>query len=244
MRAPTGVMLDFSSVIAHDPVQMRRADRLFSIVLELRRRPVTTAAQLAGHLEVSVRTIYRDIADLTASGIPIDGEAGVGYRLGSDFELPPLMFDLTEVQALVLGARMAEAWGDDQLRTAARRLLAKVEAVLPPGDRHRIQDTALFALARWVPEEHQRTLGEVRRAIDARRRLLIAYHRDDEVTQRVIRPLGLFFWGRTWTVAAWCELRDDHRSFRVDRIDTVTRLDSRFDLEDPVTLDAFMEAVR
>jgi predicted DNA-binding transcriptional regulator YafY len=139
--------------------RMRRADRLFSIVLELRRRPVTTAAQLAEHLEVSVRTIYRDVADLVASGIPIDGEAGVGYRLGHDFELPPLMFTLPEVQALVLGVRMVEAWGDGQLRTAARAVLGKVEAVLPDADRHRIADTALFALSFWVPEHDQRMLG-------------------------------------------------------------------------------------
>ena len=92
-------------------------------MLELRRRPVTTAAQLAEHLEVSVRTIYRDVADLIASGIPIEGEAGVGYRLGHDFELPPLMFTLPEVRALVLGVRMVEAWGDTQLRTAARAVL-------------------------------------------------------------------------------------------------------------------------
>lgn len=130
---------------------MRRVDRLFSIVLELRRRPVTTAAQLGDHLEVSVRTIYRDIADLVGAGIPIEGEAGVGYRLGVDFELPPLMFTVAEVQALVLGARMVEAWGDPRLRTAARSSLGKIEAVLPPAERHRVVDTALFALSFWVP---------------------------------------------------------------------------------------------
>ena len=223
---------------------MRRADRLFSIVLELRRRPVTTAAQLADHLEVSVRTVYRDIADLVASGIPIDGEAGIGYRLGSGFELPPLMFTIPEVQALVLGARMVEAWGDEQLRTAARGVLGKVEAVLPERDRHRIRDTALFAPAFWVPERDQEMLGDVRQAIDGRQRLRIVYaDADEEVTRRVVRPLGLFFWGRIWTVAAWCELRGDHRTFRVDRIREAERLQERFDLAPPVTLDDFMENV-
>lgn len=223
---------------------MRRADRLFSIVLELRRRPVTTAARLAEHLEISVRTVYRDIADLVGAGIPIEGEAGVGYRLGSDFELPPLMFTIPEVQALVLGARMVEAWGDEQLRTAARGVLGKVEAVLPAHDRHRIQDTALFALAYWVPEHHQRMLGDVRRAIDDRRRLQIVYANEaGDVTHRTVRPLGLFFWGRIWTVAAWCELRRDHRTFRVDRIDSAQPLEDQFELAPPVTLDAFMETV-
>jgi predicted DNA-binding transcriptional regulator YafY len=224
--------------------RMRRADRLFSIVLELRRRPVTTAAQLAEHLEVSIRTIYRDVADLIASGIPIDGEAGVGYRLGHDFELPPLMFTLPEVQALVLGVRMVEAWGDGQLRTAARAVLGKVEAVLPDADRHRIADTALFALSFWVPEHHQQMLGTVRKAIDDRRRLHIVYQSNDGVvTKRVIRPLGLYFWGRMWTVAAWCELRQDHRTFRVDRIEEADPLDDRFSLAPPVTLDDYLAQI-
>ena len=224
---------------------MRRADRLFSIVLELRRRPVTTAAQLADHLEVSSRTIYRDVADLIASGIPVEGEAGVGYRLGHDFELPPLMFTLPEVRALVLGVRMVEAWGDTQLRTAARGVLSKVEAVLPESDRHRIADTALFALSYWVPEHHQEMLGTVRTAIDDRRRLQIVYAKsdDDEVTDRVIRPLALYFWGRTWTVAAWCELRQDHRTFRVDRINEAVPLDDRFALTPPVTLDDYLATI-
>lgn len=223
---------------------MRRADRLFSIVLELRRRPVTTAAQLADHLEVSPRTIYRDIADLAASGIPIEGEAGVGYRLASSFELPPLMFSVAEVQALVLGARMVEAWGDPGLRSAARNSLRKIEAVLPPSERHRVVDTALYALSFWVPDEPRETLGVVRRAIDARRRLHITYARDDgTVTERVIRPLGLFFWGRTWTVAAWCELRTDHRSFRVDRIRDANLLADEFRLQPPVTLDDFRATI-
>ena len=223
---------------------MRRADRLFSIVLELRRRPVTTAAQLGEHLEVSVRTVYRDIADLIGAGIPIEGEAGVGYRLGGDFELPPLMFTVAEVQALVLGARMVEAWGDPRLRTAARSSLRKVEAVLPPTQRHRVADTALYALSFWVPDEPRETLGIVREAIDRQRRLSIGYTRDDgDATRRVIRPLALFFWGRQWTVGAWCELRQDHRSFRVDRITSIDTLDDTFEHEPPVTLDDFRAAI-
>ena len=217
---------------------------MFSIVLELRRRPVTTAAQLADRLEVSIRTIYRDIADLIGSGIPIEGEAGVGYRLGSDFELPPLMFTVAEVQALVLGARMVEAWGDGQLRTAARAVLGKVEAVLPEAERRHMEETALFALSYWVPKRHQQMLGTVRTAIDGRRRLRIRYTTErGDVTDRVVRPLALFFWGRTWTVAAWCELRQAHRTFRVDRIDDAAMLEDRFTLEPPVTLDDYLATI-
>ena len=110
---------------------MRRADRLFRIIQLLRRRKLTTARQLADELEVSERTVYRDVADLVTSGVPIRGEAGVGYALDRGFDLPPLMFTEDELEALVLGARVVESWGDATLAKAAREAVQKVEAVLP-----------------------------------------------------------------------------------------------------------------
>lgn len=223
---------------------MRRADRLFAIVLELRRRSVATAADLADHLAVSERTIYRDIADLAGSGVPVQGEAGVGYRLGRDFDLPPLMFTFAEVQAIVLGVRMVESYGDDGLRSAARAALTKVESVLPESERHRVDATALYALGSASNRELVAHMPEVRRAIDDRRRLLLDYADvEGHSTKRVIRPLGLFFWGRTWTVGGWCELREDHRTFRVDRINGATALKEAFAHDPPVTLDDYVRAV-
>src|SRR5688500_17289159 len=125
---------------------MRRADRLFQIVSLLRRRRFTTAAWLGERLEVSERTVYRDVAGLSRSGVAVEGEAGVGYRLGKDCELPPLMFNREEIQALVLGARTVEAWADDDLRKAVRSALDKVEAALPATTRGEVEQTALFAL--------------------------------------------------------------------------------------------------
>ena len=150
------------------PVLMRRADRLFQIVQLLRRRRLTTAAQIAERLEVSERTVYRDIRDLSLSGVPVLGEAGVGYRLGRDFDLPPMMFTVDEIQALVLGARMVESWGDEELRRAARDVLTKVEAVLPPSKRHRVHDTALFSLSFKISPEVRANVGTLRKAIDGR----------------------------------------------------------------------------
>jgi biotin operon repressor len=124
---------------------MRRADRLFEIVQYLRGRRLTTAAQLAQWLEVSERTIYRDIADLAASGVPIDGEAGVGYRLHPHFDLPPLMFDYEEIDALVMGARFVESWGGPRLAHAARGALVKIAAALPEQKRAAVQESRLFA---------------------------------------------------------------------------------------------------
>jgi len=224
---------------------MRRADRLFQLVSVLRLRRRTTAAQLAARLEVSERTIYRDVADLVASGVPIEGEAGVGYRLHKDFDLPPLMFNFEEIHALVLGARMVEAWGDDDLRQAARAVLDKVEVVLPPAERKLVHDTALFSLSFRMDDVVRARLKVVRDAVHARRSLDFAYANEGgEVTRRIVRPLGLFFWGPTWILGAWCELRRAHRNFRLDRMREVVVLDETFEHVSPVTLADFIASAR
>lgn len=223
---------------------MRRADRLFQIVQILRHRRVTTAARIAERLQVSERTVYRDIRDLSLSGVPIEGEAGVGYRLGKDFELPPLMFTVDEIQALVLGARMVESWGDELLQRAAESVLEKVHAALPESERGRVHNTALFSLSFHVPAAVRTRMGQLRRAIDERRRVALRYEdRGGQATERTVRPLGLYFWGSAWTVGAWCELRQGFRNFRLDRIEEADVLDSTFELEPPVTLADYVKAM-
>jgi predicted DNA-binding transcriptional regulator YafY len=198
---------------------MRRADRLFEIVHYLRGRRLTTAAQLAEWLEVSERTIYRDVADLLASGIPIDGEAGVGYRLHPDFNLPPLMFNRNEVEALVIGARMVESWGGPGLAQGARAALAKISSVLPKDRRTRIESSRLFSPDFFINPASGAQMDVLRLAIDEHRYVQLDYrdadHRD---SHRRVRALGLFFWGHNWTLGAWCELRQDFRNFRLDRV--------------------------
>ena len=224
---------------------MRRADRLFQIVQLLRRRRLTTAAQLAERLEVSERTIYRDVRDLMLSGVPITGEAGVGYLLGKDFDLPPLMFNVDEIQALALGARMVETWGDDDLKLAARSVLTKVEAVLPPSLRHRVHDTALYSLPFRVSPEVRRNVGSLRKAIDAHRQVRLAYKdKQDVASERAVSPLGLYYWGSVWTLGAWCELRQGYRNFRLDRIAGLTPTEVEFPNESPRTLSDYVRAMK
>ena len=207
---------------------MRRADRLFQIVQLLRRDRVTTGARLAEELGISARTLYRDIADLMAGGVPIESEAGVGYRLPRHFELPPLMFTADEVEALVAGARMVEAWADPGLRDAARSLLRKAEAVLPA--RTKLEDLPIVVPDFHVPASVASFLGELRVALRERRKVRVRYARKDgESTLRVLRPLGLAFWGSGWSLAAWCELRNDFRTFRPDRIEGLEVLDATFE---------------
>ena len=219
---------------------MRRADRLFQIIQLLRRRNVATAGWLAGELEVSERTVYRDIRDLMLSGVPIEGEAGVGYVLRRGFDLPPLMFTDAEIEAMVLGARVVTSWGDAGLAKAAADALSRVESVLPDRLKARLTGTPLFAPGFHVPQQVAASLTVVRGAIDARRKVRMAYTGADGAgTERTVRPLGLFFWGTTWSFAGWCELRTDFRSFRLDRIGHLNKLPERFQDEAGRTIDDY-----
>jgi len=198
---------------------MRRADRLFQIVQYLRGGRLTTAAMLAERLEVSERTIYRDITDLQASGVPIDGEAGVGYLMRDGYDLPPLMFTRDEIVALVAGARLLRAWGGASMARAAEEALVKIETVLPDKEKRRADSVEIHAMALEMTPRTRAMIDLVEQAIDERTRLALDYaDADTRLTQRVVRPLALWFWGKVWTLAAWCELRGDFRIFRLDRI--------------------------
>lgn len=197
---------------------MRRADRLFRLLLRLRHGRVVTAARLARELEVSERTVYRDVADLCASGMPIEGEAGVGYRL-QGFDLPPLMFDRDEVEAMVLGARVVEGWGDERLAEAAKEALAKIQAVLPRGRSHLIEETRLYAPVHGERPAERLPLSAFRHAVRDRRMTRIRYRDEPGAeTERTVRPLALSFYPPIWLLVAWCELRRDFRTFRLDRV--------------------------
>lgn len=209
---------------------MRRADRLFQIVLLLDRGRAVTARELAEALQVSERTIYRDVADLGRSGVPISGEAGVGYLMRPGYRLPPLMFDAEELAALALGSRMVRSWADPALGRAAERALVRIESVLPQALRQDPARDALLVPGFHVPEAMRAPMAALRASIAAHRKVRLAYTRADGLaSQRVIHPLGLVFWGETWTLGAWCELRGGFRSFRLDRIAGLTPLDDAFD---------------
>src|SRR5262245_57428347 len=206
---------------------MRRADRLFQIIQLLRRRrTAATAADIAGRLGVSERTVYRDVRDLVLAGTPIDGEAGVGYRIRPGYDLPPLMFDRDEIQALVLGARIVRQFGDPALARASEAILNKVAAVIPKDLAPLLTDTRLLVPTTIGAARSADALNVAREALIARRKLQLSYANATGVgSERTVRPLGVFFWGRTWTLAAWCELRSDFRNFRLDRVSRSTMLD-------------------
>nr|WP_321477248.1 YafY family protein [uncultured Paludibaculum sp.] len=222
---------------------MRRADRLFQIVQHLRARRLTTAARLASLLAVSERTIYRDIRDLSLSGIPVKGEAGVGYCIDSSFELTALMFTREELEAIVVGLRMVRAFGGPSLRTAVTPALDKVVLALPKGRREEIDRPQIYAPTVNVHSTIENLIDTLRSTIEARSVLALDY-RDDRgsETLRRVRPLALHFWGSVWTLAAWCEMRNGFRSFRLDRIRTC-RPDGFFEDEPGKTLADFLRSV-
>jgi len=224
---------------------MRRADRLFQIVQYLRGGRLTTARQLAERLEVSDRTIYRDIADLIGSGVPIDGEAGIGYLMRAGYDLPPLMFNRDEIVALVVGARMLKAWGGAQMAAAAEEALIKIAAVLPDAERERANRVPVHAITMGqMSDELRARLDEFDHAVEGRLRLKVTYQDlDGAESCRDIRPLGLVFWGKVWTLVAWCELRNDFRMFRVDRF-SATGQNGTFRPEKSRDLAAFYTAMK
>ncbi|MEJ1166226.1 YafY family protein [Variovorax sp. CCNWLW186] len=224
---------------------MRRADRLFQLVQIIRGRRLTTAAFLAQRLEVSERTVYRDVADLQHQGVPIEGEAGVGYRLGAGFELPPLMFSQEEASALVAAARLAQSWVDPALARNIETGLGKILSVLPAAARVSAEALALYAPALGLDDTIRARLQILREAVEAHQKLRLSY-RDvsGDASERTVRPLGCFYWGKVWTLSTWCELRSDFRGFRLDRMDAVDVLPERFRDEAGKTLADMMRQLK
>jgi predicted DNA-binding transcriptional regulator YafY len=200
---------------------MRRADRLLRLVQILRRyrRPVT-ATTIADELEVCPRTVYRDVAGLIAEGVPIRGEAGIGYVLGDGYDLPPMMFTADEIEAMLVGLRWVEARGDAALVRAAADVVAKIGQILPSHLKPVLFEPAVDA-PRYPSNIAEDTIdvASLRAAIRNSRKVQIAY--EDEkgrATERVIWPLALGYFEMSRIVIAWCELRDDFRHFRTDRV--------------------------
>ncbi|EBA15257.1 hypothetical protein RSK20926_16412 [Roseobacter sp. SK209-2-6] len=208
---------------------MRRTDRLFEIIQILRDGKLHRAMDIAERLEVSTRTIYRDMDTLVASGVPVEGERGVGYMVRDQITLPPLTLTPEELEALNLGMAIVAEAADPDLKSAALSLAAKLDAVLPE---ETIAEADAWKFAVYPFADAARGFAQMpvlRAAIKARQKLMIDYQRiDGTKSERVIRPLHMEYWGRVWTLTAWCEAREDFRVFRVDLIQNATALPELF----------------
>jgi predicted DNA-binding transcriptional regulator YafY len=218
------------SVCWRERGSLRRTERLFQIIQILRRasRPVTAGA-VAGELETSLRTVYRDMAELIAQRVPIRGEAGIGYVLDRGFDMPPLMLTPDEIEAAVLGAQWVAGRGDQALATAARDLIAKIGAVIPEHLRPFLIDSTVSASGvRHLPQDTI-DLTHLRAWIHSQRKVALSYcDEEDRRTERVVWPIGIGYFEAARIIIAWCELRRDFRHFRTDRVVTAEFLDQRY----------------
>jgi len=209
---------------------MKRTERLIKITTLLQgRRGAVTADYIAQECEVSVRTIYRDIQELMNSGVPISGEAGVGYILDAGYHLPPLSFDIEEIESLVLGMAMVCNWTDDRMGRSARSALDKIKNALPAPSLERLHGTALFAFQSAIHVPWTVDFSALRLAIREKYKIEIDYVDERKQTSvRTVRPLAMIFLGPIWLLCGWCELRSDFRNFRIDRIQNLQTLAERF----------------
>ncbi len=224
---------------------MRRADRLFLIIHALRgRRSALPARSLAETLGVSLRTVYRDVVDLQASGVPIEGEAGVGYVLRKGADIPPLMFNAEELEALVVGTRFVRAFGGKRLGLGASAALLKIEAVLPPELRERSRRTGIFAQELDSRIVASGLFDRLHAAIENNEVLRLEYRdHSSDASLREVEPLCLAFWGGSWTLGGWCRLRNDFRNFRPDRIVALTTTGEVFAETESRGLESYLQAV-
>jgi predicted DNA-binding transcriptional regulator YafY len=218
---------------------LRRAERLFRLVNELRSRGVSRAEDLAAYFEISVRTVYRDIVHLQASGLPIEGEAGVGYILRPGFDLPAMTFTFEQIDALAIGLSFVEVAGDLSLSEAAREARAKLQSALPDPDKRKLENAPLFASRR--DGRAGSMLKTVRRAIRETEILQLQYD-DAEGLQsdRRVRPLAIWAFTEGWLFVGWCELRKDFRAFRLDRISSMEETGESFTNEPDKSLGTYL----
>src|SRR4051812_26333424 len=233
------------SVGTGDAGIMRRADRLFQIIQILRRaRGPITAEAICAELETSKRTVYRDIADLMAQRVPIRGEAGLGYVLEGGFDLPPLMLTSDEIEAAVLGAQWVARNGDPALVVAAQDLIAKIGAAVPERLRAYVLEPVTAMPPQWKPARDGMDLAVLRGHIRAGRKITLQY-RDEQgrPSERIVWPVALGYLELARYLIAWCELREDFRHFRTDRIAGATLLDDRYPVRPSVLRAQWLRAL-
>jgi predicted DNA-binding transcriptional regulator YafY len=225
---------------------MRKAERLNDIVHHLRRmHQAVTAQTLADTFEVSLRTIYRDIQDLINSGVPILGEAGIGYVIDKKYHLPPIMFDADEIEAIALGIGMVSNWTDEKFAAKAKSAYVKIQATLPASLLTDLHQISTFSAPSHYKIPCCVEFTQVRECIRRKQRVSFLYRDLNDIeTKRTIRPVALISFSPIWLLAGWCELRDGFRNFRLDRISHFEALSSHFDDEKEKNLVAYLKQVK
>lgn len=223
---------------------MRRADRLIKIVHYLRRmRRAVTANRIAEDFGICQRTVYRDIHDLMNAGVPIFGEAGVGYVIDKKYHMPPVMFDQDELEAISLGIGMVRNWTDNEFAAKAASAYEKIQAVLPDNLLNELHQLTIFSAPSAAKKPWRVDFSAIRECIRNSQKIEFAYIDSRErATQRKVRPLALIFFGPVWLLVSWCETRKDFRSFRLDRMNKLKILPAQFKDEKDKNLNAYINS--
>ena len=223
---------------------MSKAERLFQLVTLLRaRRTAITAEAIAEVMEVSPRTVYRDVQALILSGVPIDGEPGIGYLIRPGQHLPPLMFDADELQALMVGSRMVRAFTDRDLGEAARRAELKIRSVLTEPLKQRAERQPYRIPLTAGDDALREVHGRLRLACEERRKVRAIYlDEKEDRSERILWPLGMIGWSGKWTLLAWCELRRDYRNFRFDRFEVLEPLAETYPQTDQISIAHYLRS--
>lgn len=224
---------------------MRKAERLNDIVHHLRRmHQAVTANSLADAFEVSPRTIYRDIQDLIDSGVPITGEAGVGYIIDKRYHLPPIMFDADEIEAIALGIGMVGNWTDEQFAAKAQSAFKKIQATLPADMIQELHQISTFSAPSHYKIPWEVSFTQVRECIRRKNKVQFTYlDLQERTSQRILWPLSLVSFSPVWLLAGWCELRQSFRNFRLDRISDFEPLSTRYPNEKDKNLKAYLAQI-
>ena len=225
---------------------MNRIDRLTGMILLLQGHRVITAEKIAAHFEISVRTVYRDLQALGEAGVPIIGEAGMGYSLMRGYHVPPVMFTENEAAALFLSGEVTEQIADESLRDALRDALLKIRAVLPAERRdyvNRLSRSVGVSLRIGTGADDERqSLMPLQQAVVRKQCVTLAYDagRRGMITDRIVEPLGVLFYGRQWHLIAHCQLRNAVRDFRLDRMNHWQVLERPFSGHDDFSMKDFL----
>ncbi len=226
---------------------MNRTDRLVAMVTYLQGRRVVRAEELAAHFEVTLRTIYRDMAALGESGVPISGEAGVGYSLVKGYHLPPVMLTAEEAMALFLGGELVQQFGDASMRSPMGTALLKLRSVLPRESQDDVdrltKTTSIYGRARAGQWPDQETLLPIQQAVISRKVVSLHYRSrgQEATTVREVEPLGVTYHSDAWYLVAWCRLRSDYRSFKLERMERVDVRRERFAARPDFDLKTYLE---
>ncbi len=227
---------------------MNRIDRLTAILIHLQTKRVVKAEEIAERFEMSLRTVYRDVKALMEAGIPIGSEAGKGYFIVDGYHLPPVMFTQDEANSMLLAAKIVEKVADKSVRDAFSSALHKIKSVLPDAGKDHLENLdSHIEFGRSAQGEQivsSKYLTDIQRAIAARDALRIEYmNNNEEASSRIVEPIGLFYYGMSWHLIAWCRMRNSYRDFRTDRIQSLTTAGEKFDPRNLLSLQEYLTTI-